>query len=100
MSGQEGKAFRFFTQQHGCQIAVSQSYLTVIGNRTGDAKSLQTFTNGFGDIISGLIAFRNGNRRSDNICPAGIFKTDRLNAFYDLIDIHTQIIHYLFCFFD
>ena len=89
MAGQEGEALGLVPQQHGTQIAVSQTHLAVLGNRAGDAEGLKADADGLGSLSSGLHVLLQGDSRAHAVGPAGIFKADGLDALDDLIGVKT-----------
>ena len=57
VTGQEGEAFGLFAEQTGSEVTVTETYFTVVGNRTGDTERLQTDTDGFGSVGAFLQPF-------------------------------------------
>ena len=55
VAGQERRSTRSLSsQQHGAQIAVAQTNLTLVGDGTGDAESLQALADALGSLGGGL----------------------------------------------
>ena len=54
MTGQEGEALGLVPQQHGAQIAVTQTDLAILGDGAVDAESLQADADGLGGLSGGL----------------------------------------------
>ena len=89
MTGQESKATGLLTQEHGAQVAVAQTDLTLIGYRTGDTEGLKSLANSFGGLCGRLDALLDGDGGAHGVSPGGVFKADGLNALYDTVCIHT-----------
>ncbi|GFI57165.1 hypothetical protein IMSAG025_00596 [Muribaculaceae bacterium] len=100
MASQEAKALCFFFQKHLSKVTMSKANLTGISNRTRDTESLKALTDCCSSIRSFFAAFLDCDSCAYNICPAGIFKADRLNAFYLVINIKPSIFCDFFSFFD
>ena len=97
---QKSEAFGFFAQQHGSQIAMTDTYLTVVGHRTRNAECLQADADCFGSFGCVLTTFLDGDGATYNISPFGIFKTDGLGFFASLIRIETMSFADSIGFFD
>jgi hypothetical protein len=89
MASEEGKAFGFFTQQHGSQVAMANADFAVISYGTGDAEALQADADRFGSSGGFGAAFLDGDRSADNISPGRVLKRDRLGVFADLVGVDT-----------
>jgi hypothetical protein len=89
VSRKEAEAFRIFRKEHCAQIAVAETYLSVLCNGAGDAERLQADTDSRSRVGSFLAALFDSDSRADCVCPNRIFKADRLCASYDLIAIDT-----------
>ena len=89
MASQEGEALGLFIEQHRAQIAVTQSYLALVGNGAGDAEGLQTLADALGGFGGSLHALLQSDRSAQLVGPLGVFKADGLDAFYDFVGVHT-----------
>ncbi len=92
VTSQEGEALSLLTQQTGSQVTMTQTYLTVVGNTTGDAEALQTDTDSLGSVSGSLHTLLNGNGGTANVCPLGVLKTDTLSVLTHLIGVNTCLI--------
>ena len=61
---------------------MTETDLALKGDRTGDTESLQPRTEGSGDLGGDLQVLLDRDGRAEDISPAGVLKTDRL----DLLD--------------
>ena len=84
---QKGKALALIAEEHGPQIAVTQTHLPVLGHGAVDAEGLQAHTDHLGGLGSGLDAGLQGDSCAHGIRPAGVFKADGLDALDDLIGV-------------
>ena len=82
MTCQESEALGLLLQQHLTQIAVSQTYLAVICDRTGDAEGLQSLADSGCCVRRSAASLLNGDRRTYRVRPAGILETDRLDLLF------------------
>ena len=89
VTGSESEAFGVFGEQHGSQVAVSDTDFAVIRDGTGDAEALETFAERLGDFAGDRLTAFDGNGGADEISPAGVLKADGLNVFDTLIDVQT-----------
>ncbi len=69
VAGQESEALGVLVQQAGAQVAVAQTYLTLLGNGAGDAECLQAFADGCGSLGSGLQATLYSDGRAQGVSP-------------------------------
>jgi hypothetical protein len=67
---------------------VTDAHLTVVGDRSGNAKRLKSFPQRFGDFGCFLLTFFDRNGRARQISPSGVFKRNRLNVFYNFSNIN------------
>ena len=71
---------------------MAKTYLTVIGNRTGDAEALQTDTDVLGSLNSALVTSLLTLLESDGatyyVSPLGVLKADRLSLLTSLVRIN------------
>ena len=87
MACEEAEAFRFILQEHSCQVAVAAADFAVFSNRTGDAEGLEADADSFRSCYSRACIGLDGDSGANGVCPAGIFKCDRLYVFDDFIGI-------------
>ena len=87
VTGQEGEALGLVAQQHGAQIAVAQTNLTILGHRAVDAEGLEAHADHLGSLGGSLDAGLDGDGRAHGVRPAGVLKADGLDALHDLIGI-------------
>ena len=71
---------------------MTDTNLSVVGNRAGDTEGLKTKTDFFSSLSSVLNLFLNSDCAAYNVSPASIFKADRLNALNDVISINACLI--------
>ena len=88
MTGQEREAFGLLVQQHGAQVAVAQTNLTLVGNGTGDAERLEAFADALGSLGSGLDALLQRDGGAQLVGPLRVFKGDGLDALDDLVGVN------------
>ena len=100
VAGQEGEALGLFTEQTGCQITMTQTYLTVVSHTSGDAESLQTDTDGLGALSSTLAALLDSDSSTGNVSPFCILKADALCVLANLIRIDAQLVANFVCLFE
>ena len=79
---------------------MTETYLTVISNRTGNAERLKTYTDFFGSLSSGLNLIFECDSTTYNISPSSVFKADRLNAFNDIVSVNTGFVANFFSLFN
>ena len=79
---------------------MSQTHLTLVGNGAGNTEALQSFADCRSRFTCLTTVLFDGNGSSDRVCPAGIFKTDRLYALYQVVNIQTGILGNLLRLFD
>ena len=79
---------------------MSQTNLTLIGNRSGNTECLQALTDSCCSICRSLAALLDRDSRAYGVCPLCILKTDGLNALDHLINIKACILGDLFRLFD
>ena len=100
MAGEESEALGFGREQTGCELAVADTYLTVVGYGTGDAESLQALADVFGSLNSVFCLLFKRNGSTNNVCPFSIFKANHLRFFTGLIRIEASGFTDLVGFFD
>ena len=90
MAGEESEALGFGREQAGSELAVADTYLTVVGNGTGDAESLQALADVFGSLNSVFCLLFECNGSTDDVCLFSIFKANHLCFFTGLIRIEAS----------
>ena len=92
MPREEAEAFGLFAQQHGGEVAVADADLALIGDRTGDAESLQSFADGFRRVGGFGAALFDGDGGAEGVCPARILEGDGLYALHDVIGVEALFV--------
>ena len=87
MACEESKALCLVRKKHSSKVAVSETNLTVFGNRTVDAEALQTDSDVLSSFLSVLSACLKSDSSAYAVCPAYVFKADRLNSLSNFIRI-------------
>ncbi len=100
MAGKECEAFGVLFEEHLAKVAVAETNLAAVSNRTGDAESLQADTDGGCSICGTAAVLLDGDGCADSICPLGIFKADGLNAFDQVIHIQAGCFSDFLAFFN
>ena len=100
VAGQEGEALSLFAEQTGCQVAVAQTYLTVVSDTSGDAESLQPDTDSLSALSSVFAALLDSDSSTGNISPLCILKADALCVLANLIRIDAQLVANFVCLFE
>ena len=100
MSREEAEAIRLLGKEHLAEVAVSETDLSVLGDRTGDAERLQTDADRSRRIGSLGAARLDGDRRAYGVRPDRVFKADGLRAAHDLVAIDALGKADLFALFD
>ena len=100
MSCQEAEAVGLLFQKHFAKIAMSQSYLTGVGNGSRNTECLKSFSDSGSGVCSLAAVFLDGNSSANRISPARVLKTDGLNLLHLLIYVKAGIFGNLLCFFD
>ena len=91
MTCEESKTLCLVAQKHGGQVAVTDTDFTVFSHRAVNAEALQADANSTGSFFSVLYPGLQGNCSTDTVCPADIFKADRLNALGNFIGIKSGV---------
>ena len=99
MAGQESEALGFLVQQHGAQVAVADTDLALIRNRTGNAEGLQGGADPLGGFRSVLRAFLDGDSGAQFIGPLYILEADGLGALHDGVGVDALAVGERFDFF-
>ncbi|EJW94940.1 membrane protein [gut metagenome] len=68
---------------------MTDTYLTIVSYRTGDAECLKTFTDVLSSLYSVLSLLLERNSRTYNVSPLCVLEADHLGAFALLIRIKT-----------
>ena len=100
MAGQEREAFGLLVQQHGAQIAVADTDLALVRNRTGDAEGLQSGADPLGGFSSVLGAFLDSDSGAQFIGPLYVFEADGLGAFHDGVSVNALAVGKSFNFLE
>ena len=100
MPRQKGKALGLLPQEACAQVAVTDTDLSVVCDRTRDAEGLQAETDFLRCVGSCLYTVLNRDCRADDVGPTGIFKTNWLNALYQIVYINPLVIADLLGLFD
>ncbi len=100
MPGEEGEAFCIFPQKHGRKVPMPEADLSVVSDRTGEAKRLKPLADGLGCVGCFRASLFDGDGRSDHVGPASVFKTYRLCFSCYLVWVYSFRIAYLFRFLD
>ena len=79
---------------------MTDTNLTVVGNRTGDAEALQTDTDSLGSLGSALHTLLDGDGGTTNVCPLGVLKADTLSVLANLVRINADALANLISLFD
>ena len=85
---EESEALGLLIEQHGAQVAVADTDLTLVSDGTGNTESLQAYADPFCCLCSGLRVLFHGDRRSELICPFDILEADGLCTLNDAVGIH------------
>ena len=77
-----------------------QDLLSLVCNRSRDTECLKTFSDCSSSVSSSSAVFFDCDSSTYNVSPACIFKTDRLDSFYLIVNIQSSIFCDFFSFFD
>ena len=100
MTCQESEALGLGREQTCSQLTVADTYLTVVGYRTGDTEALQTLTNIVGSLNSVLCLFLQSDSSTYNVSPLGVLKANHLCLLTSLVRIDAGCITNLVSLFD
>jgi hypothetical protein len=89
---QECEALGVLLQKHGAQVAVAKADLAVVGDGARDAECLQALADYAGSLRSLAASSLDCESSADCVSPLCIFKADRLDVLYHVIDINTCVI--------
>ena len=92
MTGEERKALCLIAQKHCAEVSVTETDLSVVGNRAGNAEGLKSETDFLCSLGGALYAVLKSDGASDNISPCGILKADRLNALYYAVSVNSGLV--------
>ena len=92
MTCKEAEAICLLFKEHLAEVTVSETYLTVISNRTGNTESLKTFADCCGSICCSLATLLDSDCSTYCVCPACILKADGLNFLNKCIYINSCIL--------
>ena len=79
---------------------MTETNLSLIRNRTGNAEGLQTYAESFRSFRSMLATFLDCYSRANGVRPDCVFKADRLNASYYSVNVNAFVKSNLFAFFN
>ena len=100
VSCQEAEALSILRKEHLAQVAVSQTYLTVVCHRARNTEGLQALTDGCCCICCCSAILLDGNGSTDNICPCSILEADRLHALHHIVNVETSVLCQLLSLLD
>ena len=84
---QESEAGGVLAQQTSAQVAVAQTDLTLLSDRTGDGESFQTFADGGCALGSIGQAALDGDGGAQGVSPDSVIKADGLHTADDLVAV-------------
>ena len=79
---------------------MSKTYLTSVSNGTGNAESLETFTDCSSSVSSSSAVLLDCDSSAYCVSPLSVLEADRLNAFDEVINIKTSVLCDLLSLFD
>ena len=79
---------------------MAETNLTSVSNRTGDAESLEAFTDCSSSVSSSSAVLLDCDSSTYCVSPLSVLEADRLNAFDEVINIKTCVLCDLLSFFD
>ena len=100
MTCEECETLCIFLKEHLAEVTVTETNLTLISNRTGDTESLEAFADCSSSVSSSCAALLYSDSAAYCVSPLCIFKTDRLDALNELIDIQTLCLTYVSALLD
>ena len=100
MTCQECEALCILFEEHLAEVTVAETNLTLIGNRAGDAESLKAFTDSSSSVSSSCAALLYSDSAAYSVSPLSVFKTDRLDALYKLVDVKSLSLANISTLFD
>ena len=90
VTSQEGEALSLLAEQTGSQVTMTQTHLTVVGNRTGDTEALQTDTDSLGSVSGSLHTLLDSDSGTTNVCPLSVLEANALCVLTHLIGVNTS----------
>ena len=87
MTCEESEALSIFLKEHLAEVAVTETYLTLVSNGAGDTESLKSLTDSSSSVSSSCAALLDSDSAAYCVSPLSVFKTDRLDAFNELVDV-------------
>ena len=88
---EEAEAFGFLVEQHGSEVAVSETHRALFGNRAGHAERLQAFADcnrGFGGFLA---TFLNRDCTAHGVSPGCVFERYHLRGFNDFLHVYALV---------
>ena len=71
---------------------MTDTYLAVVGNRTGDAERLQADADSLGSVSSSLHTLLDGDGSTADVCPLGILEADALGFLTHQVGVYTCLV--------
>src|SRR5699024_2241391 len=100
VSCKECEAVCVFFQKHFSKVTMSKTYFSLVSYRSWNTESLKSFSDCCCCVCCSCASFFDCDCSTYNICPACVFKADRLNAFYLIVNIKACVFCNFLCFFD
>ena len=91
MTGEECEALGVVGQEHGAQVTVAQTDLTVLGDGARNGEGLDALTDDGGSLRSALGALLDGQRAAKGVGPLGVLECDGLGVVHDLAGVHALV---------
>ena len=92
VASQEREALGVVTEEHGAQVAVTQTNLAVLGNGAGHAEGLEALADDSGGLRGVLGALLDGESAAEGVGPLGVLERDGLDALDDLARIDADLL--------
>ena len=89
---EECEAASILREEHSAEVAVAETDLAVVSNRTRYAESLEAFADSLSGISSLRAALLDGDGSTERVSPFCILECDRLEIFYDLIRVDALLV--------
>ena len=89
---EECEAASVLGEEHSAEVAVAETDLAVVSNRTRYAESLEAFADSLSGISSLRAALLDGDCSTERIRPFCILECDRLQVLYDLIRVDALLV--------
>ena len=100
VTSEESETSGFFAEKTCCEVAVSETYFAVVGNRTGNAECLQAFADSLGCVGCCFNALLDSDSGAYNVCPFCVLETDFLCVFAHFVGVETLGSADSLCFVD